>query len=267
MPTGSDRGAVDAVRRPSVAAEGDPAEIAVLGRQRVLIGATLILLPLNLLLFFTETFPFNVIAAAHHAVGLRYSGLVLAAIVALLLLQLAAVGLAARLVATVMQARRAVRPASEPGSKQDWPAPGHLWLAHHDVYARVLELPQDGGVGHEISRAQAPRLDSGYYVGLPGGFAGVFDSARGPIFFLDERRIALDDSVRCRVIPGRRRSVFQLWRKDRLALELSYAPPEDIDIGDAFSSRFDRDFFVWLAESHDTRLSSSSSTPNPAPET
>lgn len=236
-------------------------------RQRMLIGATLILLPLNLLLFLTQTFPFDIVAEVHHAIGLRYSGLVLATIVALLLLQLLAVDLVVRLIATARRARPSSQPASEPAGGALRQAPGHLWLAHHDLHAKVLKLPRDAGVGEETVRARAPRLDRGYYVGIPGGFAGMFESSRGSIFFLDERRIALDDSVRCRVTPGRRRSVFQLWRNDRLELELSYAPPDDIDVGDAFSSRYDRDFFVWLADSHAAGLPRSAATRNPAPET
>ncbi|MQX35805.1 hypothetical protein [Roseospira navarrensis] len=212
-------------------------------RRRWLIGLVAVLAPVNLILFATETFPFDVLADWHRAVGLRYSGLMVVAMVGLMVAQMAAILAVVRLVAP--------HPAAPPTlAAPPVSAPETLWLPHHDVHARVLRLPRTGPGGAETDRSQAPRLDRGYYVSVPGGFAGMFDTAQGPVFFLDDRRIPLDDSVRCTVTPGRRRSVFRLWRGDSLDVDLSYAPPTDIDVGDAFSSAFDRDFFVWLAESH-----------------
>lgn len=229
-------------------------------RQRTLIGVSLLLVPLNLLWFITNTFPFDVIVDWHHQVGLSYSGLILATILALYLVELVTIIGLARIATTLLPRGPADRRGIAPATATSRPDPDLLWLAHHDVYARVLRLPRTGGKGHETNRGHEPRLDSGFYVGVPGGFAGMFDTAQGSVFFLDQQRIALDGSVRCQVLPGRRRSVFQIWREDQLEVELSYAAPADVDIGDSFSSRYDRDFFVWLTESHGAGMLQTSRT-------
>lgn len=125
-----------------------------------------------------------------------------------------------------------------------------IWIAHHDVHAKALRYDVDTGSADAKARADAPRLARGFYVDIPGGVAGLYASPEGPTFFIDDKRIPVDDAVRVAVERGRRRNVFRLHRADALEVELSYAKPTDIGVGDAFSSEFDRDFFVWLTESH-----------------
>lgn len=122
-----------------------------------------------------------------------------------------------------------------------------ILLPHHDVHARVLEYDVEGGEWSARRRSEVDAPHRGFYVELPPGVAGLYASPSGPVFFLDGRRVPLTEDVLIRLERGRRRNTFALERDGRRLLELSYAPPDDIGVGD-FSSETERDFFAWVAE-------------------
>ena len=192
---------------------------------------------LNLVLMLARVFPYDLLFAAHARVGLSYSLLMVVAVGAMTLAQSA----------LVIALRKAItgRRLAPPAPPRE---PGAIWLPHHDVHARALKLNLRARSLSEGARAEAPTLSRGYYVPVENGFAGLYASPLGPVFFLDDRHIPLGPEARASVKPGRRRNVFQL-RAGPEVLQISYVPPSDVDIGDLDAGAFYKDFFEWLADS------------------
>lgn len=223
---------------------GEPADPMdeTLRPMRVLLPVAIAFGALNMVLLIGGHFPFDRLTAWQDAAfGHRFVGLYTAAVVGLMLLELAPLALWLR-----WRARRAV-----PDGRPAVADPTGLWLAHHDIKACALFYDPVTGVATPTTRAEAPVFARGTYVDIPGGVAGVYASPAGPVFFIDGDRYPLDQAARLVVEPGRLRNVASLYRGEALLMQLSYAPPADVGVwlGDGFDTPFDRDFFVWLSDS------------------
>jgi hypothetical protein len=126
-----------------------------------------------------------------------------------------------------------------------------LYLPNHDVYARFLAYEPDIGRGFELDRAAVPvnqqAVRTGAYVNIGASVAGFFRARPYPMFFLDARRISLDDTVRAAVTKGERTNELVLTSGETRLLSMRYTPPP-MHYDNWSDDETFVDLFQWLAQ-------------------